>query len=406
MEYQRAQLKQNVKRAMKVTRPRPIWITLLYMVVAGLGAWLIQTLLSGLNWTGSILAQYFALVSQGWSAEEATQALLAWLLRDAGGLLGMAILGSAVISFVVYLWRSLMLVGYEGYCLDMVRGRQPGVVTLFRAFPRAGGVLVTRILSGVFSFLWSLLFTLGMIVVMILGAGLATAVPFLGVILMLAGMVAYVVGLIWVTLRYSLADYALLDGTSGLEAIRTSKRLMKGNYRRLFVLELSFIGWYLIMFAVIFVGALILGGIVVGVGGAYVSAYGDLNLGGVMAMIGIVWVVFFIIMIAVLIISVWLTPYITGSIASFYDFLRSKQEHAPWVGGGNGGGQRDPWGRERQEQQDPWDYSSYSWSGQPGQSGQSGDAGQNWQPPQPPRNGEQSGDSKDTPPRGPNYPKY
>ena len=165
MEYNRAQLKQSVKEQIKSTRPRPLWITLLFLVVTAAGGWVINLLMSSLNWSGAIANYFLQLTVQGVEAEEAAEYILQIILRNGAEMISLIILGSLLIAFVTYLWESLMGVGYKGYCLDVARGRQPGVGRLFQAFPRIGGVLLTRILTWVFTFLWSLLFLLGFLVV-------------------------------------------------------------------------------------------------------------------------------------------------------------------------------------------------------------------------------------------------
>lgn len=399
MEYQRAQLKQSVKQVMRQTRPRPIWMTLLYLVISAVGTGVIQQILSGLNWSSTIMSYYLTMLINGTDPDMAVDALLRWIFGNGIQMILAIALGSLVVALVLYLWQSLMTVGYEGYCLAMSRGQNPGVSTLFCAFPRAGGVLLTRLLTGVFIFLWSLLFTLGLVVVMILGAGLATAVPFLGALVMFAGMIAYIVVLVWVSLRYALADYILLDqGVSGMQAVRRSKEMMRGNTGKLFVLQLSFIGWYLVMFAVALVGILLMAVAM----GAQVAVLGNNSMAALTAVAGTALLTMGVIFVAELIISLWLQPYLTGSVARFYDFLlgRQPQKQGGWTAPGGGG--QDPWDRNGPERRDAWDQSSYTWTaGQPGQSRET------LNPPaggtEERKDGEGNGQDR---PSGPSYPKY
>ena len=399
MGYQRAQLKQSVKQVMRQTRPRPIWMTLLYLVISAVGTGVIQQILSGLNWSSTIMSYYLTMLINGTDPDMAMDALLRWIFGNGVQMVLAIALGSLVVALVLYLWQSLMTVGFEGYCLAMSRGQNPGVSTLFCAFPRVGGVLLTRLLTGVFMFLWSLLFALGLVVVMILGAGLATAVPFLGALVMFAGMIAYIVVLVWVSLRYALADYILLDqGVSGMQAIRRSKEMMRGNTGKLFMLELSFIGWYLVMFAVALVGILVMAVSMA----AQVAVLGNDSVGAMAAMAGTMLLTMGVIFVAELVISLWLQPYLTGSVARFYDFLlgRQPQKQGGWTAPGGGG--QDPWDRNGPERRDAWDQSSYTWTaGQPGQSRETLN---------PPAGGTEErkdgeGDGPDRP-SGPSYPKY
>ena len=398
MEYQRAQLKQSVKHAIKHTRPRPIWMTLLYLVISAVGTGLIQQILSGLNWSSTIMSYYLSMLVNGTEPDVAMHALLNWIFGNGAQMILSIALGSLVVSLVLYLWQSLMTVGFEGYCLAMSRGQNPGVPTLFCAFPRVGSVLLTRILTGVFIFLWTLLFTLGLVVVAILGAGLATAVPVLGALLIIAGLIAYLVAVVWVSLRYALADYILLDqGVSGMNAVRLSKEMMRGNTGKLFVLELSFIGWYLVMFAVAMVGILIM---TVSMA-AQVAVLGTDSAAAMAGMAGTMLLCMGFIFVAEYIISLWLQPYVTGSVARFYDFLRGSYpaSQGGWTGPGGG---KDPWDRNGSERRAGWDQSSYTWTaGQPGQPQETlnpppGEAGEGERP---------DGSGQDTP-DGPSYPKY
>ena len=400
MEYNRAQLKESVKQVMRATRPRPIWITLLYLVITTLGVTLIERLLSSLDWAGTIVSYFLNMVLNGADPEAAAQNILTWVVEGGAVMILAILVGTLVTSLITYLWRSAMLVGFKGYCVAMVRGQGPKVGTLFQAFPRIGGILLTRLLVGVFAFLWSLLFTLGLVLLMMISVALAQGL-FAAPLLILIDLVAYAVAMVWLSLRYSLADYALLDGESGLGAIRASKKLMKGNYRRLFVLRLSFIGWYLIMFVIIIVGTSIIGGAVLAAaasGGA-----------GLFAVLGVYWVVLLVMMLAIFLVTLWLSPYITGCTARFYDFLRGGA--VPPLSEDGGWGQTNKSGYTG-------DYSSYTWTDKTSQSGQSEGWGQP-QPPQEPKAPEQlpggtdGGEPesseegpKDPPPSGPSYPQY
>lgn len=337
MEYNRSQLKQSVKQAIRQTRPRPVWMTLLYLVITAVGAAVIQQLLSGLNLGGYLAGYYLEMVLQGAQVETAARYVLERLLENGGQLVALILLGSLVVSLVVYLWQSLMTVGFKGYCLEVARGKNPQIPSLFQAFPRAGSVLLTRILTGIFTFLWTLLFTLALLVVMVLAGGLATVVPLLGMLLLLVGLLAYLVAVIWVPLRYAMADYILLDqGVSGMAAVRRSKEMMQGNTGRLFVLYLSFIGWYLVMAAIVLVSLLVMSLVIGGV--AMVASGGRNPLGGLYTILATFWLGLLVIVVGLTVINLWLQPYITGSVARFYDFHRSGQMGGETSGGWSGGG--------------------------------------------------------------------
>lgn len=61
-----------------------------------------------------------------------------------------------------------------------------------------------------------------------------------------------------ISLTYSMVSYIVLDtpGLGAIESMRRSRNLMTGNRWRLFVLELSFIGWLLLGIFTLFIGYL------------------------------------------------------------------------------------------------------------------------------------------------------
>ena len=262
MEFDRAQLKRSVKLSMKSTASRPMLVTLLFVVVVSAGTWLLNTVLGGVltgnlgNWSTMILAYTQA----GYELDEAVeQAMLTLLSMGPGAIFGVAV-GGSVLSILVSLWQSVMNVGYEGWCLSMVRNENPPMGRIFGALSQFVPVFITRFLTGVFVFLWGLLVAVGYVVLFTVAFALAALTESVAVAipLILVAVVYLVLGVIWVSVRYALVDYVLLDkGLSGMEALRENKRLMKGNTGRVFLLQLSFIGWYLLMFAVIYAGIML-----------------------------------------------------------------------------------------------------------------------------------------------------
>lgn len=122
-----------------------------------------------------------------------------------------------VIIFLVYAIICLLIGGMItlGYCqfyLNLLQKKPVHVMDLFAHKNRWGKGLLLSITTSFFVSLWTLLF-------------------------IIPGIVA--------SYSYALAPYLLTEHTemSPLEAIRESKRLMKGNRWRLFCLHFSFIGW-------------------------------------------------------------------------------------------------------------------------------------------------------------------
>ncbi len=128
---------------------------------------------------------------------------------------GRVMIASAFI-FVLELLSMLVGVGFMSFALRISRGRNVGIYNLGDGFSLAGKLFVIMLLEGIFIFLWSLLF-------------------------IIPGIVA--------AYRYRLAYFILLDdpSKSPLQCIRESKLLMTNHKLELFVLDLSFIGWFFLI---------------------------------------------------------------------------------------------------------------------------------------------------------------
>ena len=352
LEYNRTRLKQAARQAMRGQRPHPMFVTFVFAALAGVGGQIISQLLglaTGSTRLGTLYAQ--AVLEYG-DADTAIQYVL--MSYGPQRLIFAVLVGGGLSSLLVALWQGLMRVGYSGFCLDMVRGRRPQTEALFRAFPQAGPVLISQLLVSVFRFLWTLLLSVGLAVVFIVDALLfiERMAPF--VLIALAAYIAFLVGLVWVTLRYALVDFLIADrGMSGMNAIRESKQLMRGNYGRLFTLKLSFIGWYLMELAVFLIlGAAVLVPVVI----SAIQSGADSLTALVLSTVGAIGLLS-LVSIAIGIFNLWLTPYITGSEALFYDWTQGIDSTRPAPGGGDGG-----WGQPAPPRQD----ATYTWNPTPG----------------------------------------
>ena len=353
MGYDRGQLKRDVKQSMK--RSGCMVVTLLFTIAVSAGTWLINTLLGGALTGGAGHIDQIVLyhMQLGRSVEEAVYIALLELFRRGPGAL-------------VALWQSVMDVGYEGWCLGMVRREDPPVSKIFGALPQIGPVLLTRVLTGVFELLLVLPLLFGYGAVLFVAVFLN--VPVLSQLLMLAGSAGFVLGALRVTMRYALVDYVLLDkGLSGMDAIRESKRLMQGNTGRGFVLQLSFAGWYALMIAMVYAGVML---VLVPAAGAFFSG----GSGGWAAAVAPALFIAIVMAIGVEVMSLWLKPYVTGSMAKFYDWANGS------VGSIQGGPSFDGgWG-------DPGGYTWNSGSSGPGTgAGSGGGFPPPPAPPKPPR---------------------
>jgi uncharacterized membrane protein len=127
-----------------------------------------------------------------------------------------------------YLIAGMIALGSAMFFLGIARKQNPPVTTVYQGFNFPVKAFLLYILMFIFILLWTLL-------------------------LIIPGIIA--------AYRYSLAYYILADNPnmSSLDAIRRSKELMAGNKWRLFVLQLTFIGWMLLCILTIGIGTLWLG---------------------------------------------------------------------------------------------------------------------------------------------------
>lgn len=120
------------------------------------------------------------------------------------------------VSYIAVLLVSLPLAyGFTIMLLNVVRGSDVQLDTMGEGFKDYGRILGTMLLSSVYQFLWMLL-------------------------LIIPGIIK---GYSYALTPYLLKDHPELKFNA---AIEESMRLMSGNKMRLFLLDLSFIGWFLL----------------------------------------------------------------------------------------------------------------------------------------------------------------
>ena len=351
MDYNRLAMKRQVRQAMRSQRPHPMLITLLFTIIVNIGTQIIGQILGAASGANSLSSLYYQAVLD---YEDPVAAIQYVLLSFNPQRLALALFAGVFVSGIIsFLWSSLMRTGYAGFCLDMARGLHPQTGALFCAFPMWSGVLLAQFFAGLFRALWALLLGVGLFLVIFAAALLFSQIEILFTLVLLAAYAVFFLGLIWVTLRYALVDFLVADqGITGMDAIRESKRLMRGNTGRLFTLELSFIGWYLLEGAVVAAA---------GLGGAYFGfnlfeadfSHPAVALaGGALGFLVLLAAAF----IAIGIFNLWLKPYVTGAEALFYD----------WACGANGGSNRGSgpdrgWGRfQPPDQPQHFDYTRTS----------------------------------------------
>ena len=169
-------------------------------------------------------------------------------------------------AFTTVAWRlfvgSPVFLGYQKFQLDLIDKKPTYIKTLFDGFKTG---YIKSVLLRVLLALIALLCCIPMFVAC--GAGVVVCLPTIrtilagdalaaqdyvffsvAMLLVLLGSLATSIVSIIITLRYEFAFVILAEypELSPVEALQKSRSLMQGNKWRLFCLEFSFIGWYLL----------------------------------------------------------------------------------------------------------------------------------------------------------------
>lgn len=134
-----------------------------------------------------------------------------------------------IVSIASIIVAGPLAVGLASYFIDFTRSKNPTIDNLFDGFKSSfANSIVLSLLTGLFVFLWTLLFIIPGIIK------------------------AY---------AYSMAPYLLAENPqmTPTEALDESQRLMQGHKMDLFILQLSFIGWYLLVLVTIGIAAIWVG---------------------------------------------------------------------------------------------------------------------------------------------------
>lgn len=215
-------------------------------------AGIIASLLGGLNGMGGASASFSGSSSEGGSgtvvppagggdvnvSEEMLEILGIFFI-----ILGVVAVVAAIMSFIYLIIGGAVGIGYSNFNLDIIDGREARIGTLFDSFDQWKTGFVARLLSSIYVTLWSMLF-------------------------FIPGIIAHY--------SYSMMHFVMAENPDmrANEAIRESKRLMKGNKWRLFCLELSFLGWQLL--AIFFTAGIGLLWVVPYMQAAYAAFYRDI----------------------------------------------------------------------------------------------------------------------------------
>ena len=201
MIIDRTAAKLQAKQLIRESQPSMLTAALLYTLLTALIGWL-SLRLTGVD--TNTMNEMLQLASEGNS--EAVMEVMTKATPSAG---------ASLIDSLLRLAMAVVGVGFSLFVMNSVRRSQPAIGNLLDGFGMFPRVLFLIILQIVFIFLWSLL-------------------------LVIPGIVA--------AYRYSFAVYVMIDHPemSAMDCLRESKRLTTGYKRQLFLLDLSFIFWFLL----------------------------------------------------------------------------------------------------------------------------------------------------------------
>ena len=200
MKIDRPSLKGRAKALVATSKPSPVLVGLVYLLLAIVISWL-STRIVGLNLTAQELQNYYDAVLGG------DYDYIYWLLSSR-----MPGPAAHIINLALQLVLTVVSAGFVLFLMNTVRRTGACFGNLLDGFGMIGRIILLNILEGLFITLWSPLFVI-------------------------PGIIA--------AYRYRMALYLLLDHPemSVMQCIRESKQMMKGHKGELFVMDLSFIGW-------------------------------------------------------------------------------------------------------------------------------------------------------------------
>ena len=197
----RAAIKANAKKQMKLARPHPILIAMVYCIII----WILNLLYGRINGPIGVQSAIYGL-------QMGQHGIPSIMYRYSQGHMGAMVWA---ISGALSLMTGILDIGFTIYALRVSRLEKTGVGTLFDGFEKFFKFVGLLFVESVLILLWSLLFVIPGIIAMY---------------------------------RYAMSVYIMIDNPdmSIMDCIRESKRMMQGRKAELFLLHLSFFGWQLL----------------------------------------------------------------------------------------------------------------------------------------------------------------
>ncbi len=125
------------------------------------------------------------------------------------------LIGGITVGIITFLLTAAFIYGTKVLVLNNIKIHKANFADIFAGFPKFGKAFAIKFFMAIYLFLWSLLLIIPAIVK---------------------------------SYSYAMTYYIALDNPdiAANEAITRSRQMMKGNKWRLFLLDLSFIGWWLL----------------------------------------------------------------------------------------------------------------------------------------------------------------
>ena len=234
MTFNRAEIKREAKRSIRESKPHAVLVSLVLVVIVLILQVLTMSLNGDIaaivNTTQEILAAgYTDIVSVITDMQNGTITV-----QSGEGAVGFG----SLLVIVIELMANVLSVGYALYTLRVSRRMQAGVGDVFDAFGLFFRAILVSLLPSILVGLWMCLYVLP--VGMLIGATGSSVWAFVGLPLMIPAIRA--------AYSYRQAVYILVENPrmNPMESIALSKAVMQGHRWELFMLDLSFIGWWIL----------------------------------------------------------------------------------------------------------------------------------------------------------------
>lgn len=248
MNYDRTTLKLAAKAAVYKTRPGARLVTLVYRLLTSfIPAAILLIAMFATRFMGTLIDFFSFAIDDPWILEDP------YFVMQMLGDLGVGFVVLLFLSILLGLVETVLSYGYVGWSLKVWKGEETSYSNLFDGFHQVNRVLGSGIMVGIFTALWSMIpYGVSAVLLALCGSENAGA---------LSNLLRFATSIcvMFIRYRYSLTPYLIMSrpDIGVFEAISTSKKTMKGNLGKRFVLDLSYMGWWLLVGGIIYICAIV-----------------------------------------------------------------------------------------------------------------------------------------------------